>query len=174
MTQFFAGCLLPWVAGALQAVAGIMIWQLSWYILHVYMDTERQRSMIECMSSQEIRSPPPTFEFRWSFVSIPYQHNASTRLRLRWYCNKWMRSWVKQIWIWSQIPTPVQRISNQHLQHTHYYSLLSRAGPIQYIWRVATHDSNWPIATQSIALIWFNFWIKSLINSIQFCEYHAT
>ena len=29
----------------------------------------------------------------------------------------------------------------------------TRAGPIQYIWRVATHDSNWQIATQSIALI---------------------
>ena len=37
------------------------------------------------------------------------------------------------------------------------YCTSTRAGPIQYIWRVATHDSNWPIATQSITLIRFNF-----------------
>ena len=45
---------------------------------------------------------------------------------------------------------------------------------VQYIWRVATHDSNLPMETQSITLIRFNFWIKSLINLIQIREYHAT
>ena len=43
------------------------------------------------------------------------------------------------------------------LEERDFAGFAIRAGPIQYIWRVATHDSNWPIATQSIALIRFNF-----------------
>ena len=67
-----------------------------------------------------------------------------------------------------------QSLTGLELEQAGSISLSSRAGPNQYIWRVATHDSNWPIVTQSITLIRFNFWIKSLINLIQFCEYHAT
>ena len=42
-----------------------------------------------------------------------------------------------------------------------HYPRYIRAGPIQYIWRVATHDSNWQISTKSITLIRFNFLIES-------------